>query len=147
MELLKALGVDSTWWIHLACFMTAYLALSQLVFGPYMRAFQERERRTVGNQEDAVRLIGEAEQLTGEFDQKAKAINGEIKRIYDQRRAEALQEYDRAVQSARDEAGAILAKARERIATELQNARRQLLTEAPGIASAISTKLAGKELN
>lgn len=147
MELLKALGVNSTWPIHLVCFLVAYLSLSRLVFRPYMAALQERERRTVGNQEDAVRLIEEAHELSGVYEQKAKAINGQIKSIYDERRAEALREYDRAVQSARDEAASILTAARERIVSEVQAARRQLTSEAPSVAAAISTKLAGKELN
>ena len=64
MELLKSLGIDSTLWSHLACFIVAYLALSTLVFRPYLRAFQERERRTVGSEEDAIRLIEEARELS-----------------------------------------------------------------------------------
>ena len=147
MELLKSLGIDSTLWIHLACFVVAYLALSTLVFRPYLRAYQERERRTLGNEEDAVRLIEEAHQLAETYETRAKALNAQMKSVYDERRAAASKENERAIGAARDEANSILASARERIATEIENARRALSADVGPLASAIATKLAGKELH
>ena len=146
MELLKSLGIDSTLWSHLACFLVAYLALSTLVFRPYLRAFQEREKRTLGNEEDAVRLIAEAHELSQAYALRAKAMNAQIKEIYEAHRTEAAREFERAVGEARAEAGAVLAAARERIGGEILAVRRALLADMPTVSAAISTKLAGKEL-
>ncbi|MEK7354988.1 MAG: hypothetical protein AAB250_00965, partial [Bdellovibrionota bacterium] len=75
MEILRSLGVDGTLWIHMACFLVSYVALTQLILKPYMAALRERETRTVGNEEHAVRLVEEANQLNSEYEQKARAIN------------------------------------------------------------------------
>ena len=98
MELLKSLGVNSTLWYQLACFIVSYLALSNLILKPYMAALHERENRTVGGEETAIRLIEEASHLHAELEQKARAIHASVKHVYDSSRTEAMAEYDRTIQ-------------------------------------------------
>lgn len=146
MEIIKSLGVDSTLWVQLVCFLVSYLALSNFLFKPYMRALEERQKRTVGGEELAARLSGEASELHGEYEQKARALNAQIKGFYDQSRTEATKEFETIVKTARDESGSLVQSAREKISTEVQKARVGLSAEVPAVSTAIASKLAGKEL-
>ncbi len=146
-NLLAALGVNETFWIHLGCFLVSYVALTQLVFKPYLRAFAEREKRTVGNEETAVRLVQEASDLHGQYEQKAKAINSQIKAAFDSSRSDAQRDYDKLIQSTRGEVGELLKRSRESLARELQNARKAIITDIPAVSQAIASKLAGKDLS
>ncbi len=147
MEIFRSLGVDSTLWLHLACFLVSYVALTQLILKPYMTALNEREKRTVGNEEQAVRLVEEANQLHSEYEQKARAINSQIKGSYDESRTAATREYDRLVQAAREESQKHLEGARVEIGREVQTARKTLSNEVPAVAAAMASKLAGKEIS
>lgn len=148
MEILKTLGVDGLHLlIQLVCFLVSYLALSNLVLKPYSAALRERENRTVGNEELAVRLDHEANELYSEYEQKARAVNFEVKKAYDEARAAAMKEYERVVQTARQEAQETLASARQKIANEIQSARKVLSAEVPAVGSAIASKLAGKDIS
>lgn len=147
MELLRSLGVNSTFWLHVACFVVSYLALTQLVFKPYSKALNEREKRTVGNEETATRLIQEASDLQGQYEQRAKQVNSQIKGAFDASRTEAMKEYDKLVQNSRDEAQKLLEESRAALATQIQNARKALSAEIPSVSVAIASRLAGKDLS
>jgi F-type H+-transporting ATPase subunit b len=147
MEILRMLGVDGTLWIHLACFLVSYVTFSKLILKPYMAALNEREKRTVGNEEHALRLVEEANQLGSEYEQKARAINSQIKGAYDESRTAAMREYDRLVQSAREESQKLLESARADIGREVQSARKTLSGEVPAVAAAMASKLAGKDIS
>ena len=146
MEILSSLGVDSTFWIQLVCWIISYLALSQLVFKPYMRALHEREKRTFGNEEHAARLIQESHDLQGQYEQRAKNVNAEIKNAFDASRSEAMKEYDKLVQAARDQAQRTLEQSRTTLSQQIQTARQQLSAEIPAVSAAIASRLAGKEI-
>ena len=147
MQILTSLGIDHTLWIQLACFIVSYLAIANLIMKPYMAALKERELRTLGGEENAVRLIEEANQLGADYEQKARAINNEIKGFYDRSRHEAMAEQETLVQSARTEATGTLDTAREKISSEIQAARKTLSAEVPAVGAAIASKLAGKEIS
>lgn len=147
MEILSALGVDATLAIHLVCFLVSYVALSHLIFKPYLSAYEEREARTVGNEEHAVRLIQEASDLQGQYEKKAKAINAQIKGAFDASRAEALKQYETLVQGAREEAQKLIEASRAHLSKEIQAAHAALSGEIPAVSSAIASKLAGKDLS
>jgi F-type H+-transporting ATPase subunit b len=146
MDILTSLGINSTLWIQLGCFLISYVSFSQLVLKPYMAALSEREKRTVGNEEIAVRLVEEAADLHAEYEQKARNISAEIKGFYDEHRNNALKESDRILADAREEAGKILSQSRGQIALQIEAARRTLSAEIPAISGAIASKLAGKDI-
>jgi F0F1-type ATP synthase membrane subunit b/b' len=147
MEILTALGVDWTLFIHIVCFAISYFFLSTFVLKPYMKALHEREKRTIGNEEAAIRLIGDANQLQETYEQKAKAINAQIKGHYDQSRAEAMKQYDEMVEKARLDAASLLQASQQQIGKEIDSARTKLSAEIPAVSAAIASKLAGKEIS
>ncbi|RYZ77475.1 MAG: hypothetical protein EOP05_01655 [Proteobacteria bacterium] len=147
MQIFTSLGVDSTIVIHLICFLISYVALTQLILKPYMKALAEREKRTVGGEELAVRLVEEANDLQGQYEVKARQINSQITSLYNHSRTTAQKESEVLVDAARKEASSLLETARTQISTEVQTARKTLSTEIPAVGSAIASKLAGKDLS
>jgi F0F1-type ATP synthase membrane subunit b/b' len=146
MEILRSLGVNETLWIQLACFLVSYAAFSQLILKPYLAAMKEREKRTVGNENLATRLLEEAEGLTAQYEQKARAINNEMKAAYDMSRQKATKQAESVMAGARNEATQLLDAARGKITTEIQSARQTLSSEIPAIGAVIATKLSGKDM-
>jgi F0F1-type ATP synthase membrane subunit b/b' len=147
MELLKSLGVDSTLWIQLVCFLVSYLAFSNLILKPYAAALAEREKRTIGSEEAAVRLLENATDLESEYEVKARSLHSKIKSVYDQSRSEAGKECDRRTQLARAEATEALERSRAEISNQIVAARKALSSEVPAIGAVIASKLAGKEIS
>ena len=146
-EILRSVGVDSTIWAHLACFMVSYVFLYFLVFKPYLRALREREARTTGSEETTTRLIDETKELHVELERRMRAANAELRKSYDKARSEALHRQDEILQKARAESQAVLEQARNLIAGEIRSARQKLSAEVPVLASAVASKLVGKELS
>jgi len=114
---------------------------------PYLAALSEREKRTVGGEELAVRLVEEANDLQDRYESKAREINAQVKGLYDQSRTAAQKQSDQVVDSARKEASTLLDQARTVITSEIQTARKTLSAEVPAVGSAIASKLAGKDLS
>jgi F-type H+-transporting ATPase subunit b len=147
MEILRSLGVDWTLFIHVFCFGISFLFLSNLIMKPYMRAMHEREKRTVGSEEAAARIIEEANSLQEQFEKKAKELNSEIKSFFDKSRTEAMSQYDQMVSQAKTDASVVLKTAQTEIENQIGATRKALNAEVPGVAAAIATKLAGKEIS
>ena len=147
LSLLNALGVNQTIWIQLACFLVSYIALTQLIFKPYMKAYHERENRTVGSEESAIRIIEEAQTLTGSYEKKARELNSEMKQLYDLKRSEAMKDYEALIRLARENSSLAIESARAKIKTEVDLARKKLATEIPAVSSAIASRLVGKDLS
>ena len=146
-SLISALGVNETIWVQLGCFLVSYIALTQLVFKPYLKAYHERENRTVGGEETAVRIIEEAQELTGSYEKKAREINSDIKHAYELKRTEAMKTYEAMLAEARVNSSALIETAREKVKTEVEAARKKLVAEIPAVSSAIASRLAGKDLS
>ena len=147
MEIFKQLGVDSTLWIHLACFLISYFALYFLILKPYMAAFIEREKRTVGSEEAAVRLVGEASELQNQYALKSRELNSQMKSFYDEARAFAQKQSESVIGDARNQAAQLLKQNRDQIAGEVAKSQRSLQSEIPSVGAAIASKLAGKDLS
>ncbi len=147
MEIFRQLGVDSTLWIHLACFLISYIVLMQLILKPYMAAYVERDKRTVGDEQVAVRLSEEANELQTQLGHIARDLNTKMKAFYEEARTAAQKQSDVIVGEARLETAAHLKENRALIATEISNAQKTLAADIPAVGSAIASKLAGKDLS
>jgi len=147
VEILRQLGVDSTLWVHLACFLVSYFALYFLILKPYLAAFIEREKRTVGSEEAAVRLVEEANDLQTQLALKSRELNAQMKAFYDEARATAQKQSDEIVGRARTQAAALLQQNRDQISSEVAKAQKTLQAEIPSVGAAIASKLAGKDLS
>lgn len=147
VSLLRSLGVNSTIWFQLGCFFVAYLAVTELVFKPYLRAYEERQKRTVGGEETAAKTVEEIGVLQNQYESKVRALNAEIKGIYDTSRGEAQKRYDETMSAARKQADAALESTRAQITTQVEAAEHALKSEVPALGNAIASRLAGKDLS
>ena len=143
--ILAQLKIDSTIWIQLGGFIVTYIILSELMFKPYYKAHNERVDRTIGDQDSAVRILQDSEDLYGQYETEARKLNVKHKEIYDLSRTEAVREFDRIVNSARSSAQRETVQLKERITKEVNSAKAELKSEIPKISSAIAVKLLGGE--
>ena len=147
MEILASIGLDSTVFIQIAIFLVTYLFLSNFAFKPYFKAFEERKKRTVGNQKLAEEFTEQSMSLELEYESKAREINFKQKGLFDESRSKALHEYDEIVNAARSKAQALLQENRDMISGELAKAKQEVQKEIPQISATIATKLLGKDIS
>lgn len=143
MELLKTLGIDGSVAFQFGIFLVVYLFLSNVLFKPYLKAFNKRKEQTVGKTDTAERYIAETQDLESEYETKAREINQQFKVIYDESRTLALKEHDRLVAEARSKAKSLTEKAQTEITSQMQAAQKELKSQVPAIAKTISAQVIG----
>lgn len=144
MGLLSALGINSLAIVQFGIFVLIFVFLTVYVFGPYLKAAEERQNRTKGGEELAEEFQGKTIDLQARYEQQARDINGRIQDVFQKNRAEALVEYDRVVGQARKEAGELVEKNRQAISRAVDAAAAELKSQTPQMALAITNKLLGK---
>ena len=143
--ILTQLGVNSTFFIQLGIFMVVFVFTWKVAFSPYYRAFEAREARTTGSEEAANDLLKQTEALEKEYQEKARALNLEIKRVYDAQRKIAVKEQERLLAEARDEAKNYITDAREKIQSEYNRAREELFAQTDSIGQTMAAQLTTQE--
>lgn len=144
MKILEDLGINSTLFVQLILFLVAFFALSKLLFRPYLLVFHEREKKTVGDENQALRLIQDTDKIKEEYEQKARSLNLEFKTIFDQKRNDALKEHDEIVNQSRKEASQKILETQSLINEQIDVAKNKLEAEVPLISDAIIDKLIDK---
>lgn len=147
MEILSALGVNGTIGIQLVVFLFVYIVFVQLVFGPYYKAFLERQSRTVGNTDEAERLLSKTQKLEAEYQTKAREIAQDIRAVYERTKSEALSAQEKIISSAREQAKIVTEQTRRTLQTEIQAMQSDLRREAPAVSQAITSKLLGQDVS
>lgn len=147
MELFTALGINSTLFIQIGVFLVTFVFLKYVLFDAYFAAFQERDKKTVGQVDQAEKYIAETQALEQRFSDQARKINEEYKTIYDRTRSEAMKLYEERVHSARTLAKNEVESAREKIAQHAEAAKNEIKSELPQISELISSRLLGKDLH
>lgn len=145
MELLSALGLNSTIVPQFLVFMVAYIALTQLAFKPYLKAFNSRKEATEGNQETAEQILLESQKIQTQYEVRARELNVKIKDIFESAQKEASKIQEEFLQTARADADVLVKKNREVIRSRIGQAREDLRKHVPELSKAISDRLLGKE--
>ena len=146
-NLLQVLKLDATILPQFLSFLVAYIALSRLVFMPYMKAFDLRRDATVGGKEVADQLILETQKIHFHYETKAREINTEIKTIFDSARKEATKRQEELLRSAREEAEVEMKKSRDEISKSVSKTREELKKQIPELSQTITNRLLGKEVH
>jgi F0F1-type ATP synthase membrane subunit b/b' len=146
MELIETLGLDSTIALQFGIFIIVYLFLSQVLFKPYMAAFDERQEQTIGKTDTAERFIAEAQNLEQEYATKAQEINRKFKLIYDESRSQAMKEHDRLVNEAREKAKVLTEQSRKKISEQAVAAQADLAKQIPELSKTIAVQVLGGTL-
>ena len=137
-------GASSFWWT-LLIFGVSLPFLWKLVFGPLMRAMEERELAVRKAAEDAERARLETEEMRAAMQQELEAARLEAsKRLEEVKRIAAQREQELLAQ-AKAEAEKERQRARAEIETALQSARQELRTEAARLALDVAERVLGRE--
>jgi len=127
-------------------FVLLWLILNKVLFQPYLRLLDERERKTAGAQHDSTELEHEGARLRAQYEQKiAQALSaaaGERERLLQA----AREEREKILAQARHEAEQILTLRRREITTALESERRIAAAEAATIGAEIASKVLGRKV-
>lgn len=144
LGILTSLGINESVWPLMGLFLIALLALSNLVFKPYLAAYTERENRTAGGESTADQYLQEARELQAEYEAKAKELNREMRTIFDQIKAQALKDQEARLLTAHQQFEDNVKKSREKVDVEYRNAQESLSSEVPTLSREIVAKLLGR---
>lgn len=147
MEMLDSLGLNHTAFFQFAIFAVTFFVLTFGLFNPFAKALEERQERTKGATAASEELTHQTVELRQQFETKARAINAQIKSIYDENRGLGQKENEKIVSTAREQAQGLIEKARTQVQAQVTEAQRKLKEEVPVVAQAISAKLLSKKAN
>jgi F-type H+-transporting ATPase subunit b len=127
-------------------FVLLWLILSELLFKPYLRVLEERERRTSGARHDSGELEIEGGRLKAEYEQKIAEARSAGTQVRDAIVQEGRQERERLLQQAREEAAVTLETARRDVQTQLERERARLASEVTEVAHDMVSKVLGRRV-
>jgi F-type H+-transporting ATPase subunit b len=127
-------------------FVVLWLIVNKVLFQPYLKLLDERERKTTGAQHDSTELEHEGARLRAQYEERiaqAQSVAaGERERILQS----AREQREKILGQARQEAEQTLAGRRQEIATALVAERRLASAEAAIIAADIASKVLGRKV-
>ncbi|MCL4244053.1 MAG: ATP synthase F0 subunit B [Candidatus Dadabacteria bacterium] len=139
------LSVNYTVFIEVVIFVAAIIILNALVFQPFLKLMDRRDRLTKGTMEEAKDLEARVKSIIEEYEARLADA-----------RAHAQEERTRIVREAQDAATGIVSKAREETSSLIEDAKKKLEAESEAIkqklsgdvellAKDISSKILGRE--
>lgn len=144
-ELQRAAGiqidVDATALVVAVLFLGLMVILKGLLFDPYLKLVEEREKRTAGATTDAADMTAQTAALQAEYDKRMAAARTEAAAIRDEIREEARVREESILSDARHRAAEITGAASKATATELIAARSQMDARAEELSRAIASRI------
>jgi F0F1-type ATP synthase membrane subunit b/b' len=141
LDILIALGINKTVYAQFLIFLTAFLFLKYFIFSPYLAAYEERRKRTVGSAGVAKELQEEIAQLEANFATEARALNSQIKVVFDEKRALAAKESAAVLGAAQKAGQEKLALGKKEIQDAYVGAKDQLKSFVPELGQTIKQRL------
>lgn len=141
LNIIAALGINSSLWYQLAIFVVTFFMLRQFVFLPYFVAYQGRQGQIRGDHTKAEQIFAQTRELETHYQRKARGLTAEIKAIYNNAKQDAVKEQERIQVLATQKAKNRLEASRARIQEEYIRAREELAKQAPEFGHAISLRL------
>ena len=136
--------LNATFFLQLAIFFVLLGWLTPTLFQPFLKLFEERERRIVGAAEEAKRLSGSADERAALIEAKTRDAQTDARRVLADLRAKALEKEAEIVQQARAKAAERLEEARSDLFEAAEDARRALKEQAKGLSGDIAQKILGR---
>ncbi len=141
VDILVALGVNKTVFTQFVIFIFAFLFLKYFIFSPYLAAYEERRKRTVGVSGVAKELQQEIDQLEGQFAKEARALNDQIKVVFEEKRVIAQKQTNEVIGAAQKSAQEKLAVGKKETERDYATAKEQLKTFVPDLGQTIQKRL------
>ena len=141
LDILISLGVNQTVFAQFVVFLVAFIFLKYFIFSPYLRAYEERRKRTVGSAGVARELQEQIAQLESDFSKKAKALNEQIKNVFEEKRQKANKETATVVSLAQKAAQEKMTVGKKEVQQAYDEAKDQLRNLAPDLGQTIKQRL------
>jgi F0F1-type ATP synthase membrane subunit b/b' len=141
LKILISLGLNETVYPQFAIFILTFIFLKVLIFKPYLNAYLERRKRTVGSQDVAKEILADIAAREAQYSKEAKDINSKIKVIFDEKRTLAQKESTAILTEAQTQAQEKLAKGKKELGDTYAKAREQIKTYIPDLGQTIKQRL------
>lgn len=141
INILVSLGVDKTVFYQMGIFLLAFTFLKYFIFNPYLAAYIERRKRTVGHADVAKDLKAEIDALEAQYSTEAKAQNEKIKELFAEKRSAGAKEATKIVEAGHANAQKTLAEGKKSIDSAFSQAREEMKTFVPSIGDAMVERL------
>jgi F-type H+-transporting ATPase subunit b len=138
--------IDFTAVYQIVLFLVLWAILDRVLFRPYLRLLDERERRTGGARAEIADLQTKAERLRAQYQEKISVAEAEARAAREAILTDAREQRDAIVGSARQEAARILETVRADIAKQMQTERQLAASEASAVARDMARKVLGRDV-
>jgi F-type H+-transporting ATPase subunit b len=137
-------SLDYTVVYQIILFVFLWLVLTPILFRPYLRLIDERERRTAGTQHESADLAREGERLKARYDASIAQAQVAASRAKEAILQEARQQRDQLIGDARDAATRALEQVRQEVQRQLEKEKQLATAEAAVIAEKMVSKILGR---
>jgi len=146
-ETLQQLGINQTVFVQFGLIIILFVLLTKIYFKPFLKLFEQRHNRTIGDTNAAKKLLDEANAKFKEYETKITDARRAAQAEFENNLAEARKEEARLLAAAREE----MKKINQQAAQEVQNQRNKIKEELKGelnlLAKSVSNKLISRELS
>jgi F-type H+-transporting ATPase subunit b len=136
--------LNATLFLQMALFFALLAWLSPMLFDPFLRLFEEREKRIVGAADEAKRLSGSADEAASMIERRTLEAQADARKVLETHRAKAQAKEAEIIGAAREKASVRIDEARSDLFEATEEARRQLRDEAKKLSSDIVEKVLGR---
>jgi F-type H+-transporting ATPase subunit b len=140
------ISLDISVLYQIILYVVLLLILNKILFQPYSHLLQERERSTIGAQQDATALEHEGARLRAEYEEKIAQAQTAGYAAREAILQDGRQQRERILSQARAEAARILAEVRREVTTALERERRLAAAEAAAVAADMVSKVLGRRV-
>jgi F-type H+-transporting ATPase subunit b len=142
-ELLK---IDKTLIIQLIIFIATIFILNSLLFKPFLRLVERREKLTTGRIKEAKELEEKVEHITREYRAKLDEIRAKATEERNDIRREAQAAAEDLIGRTHKEAQALLEEARSKLKLEANEIRERIKPEIEVLAREMSLQILGRKV-
>ena len=143
MEILQQLGANETAFIQFILFIITITFLTTVIFRPYFKAYDIRNKLTKGADQVANETQDEVKKLTQIYSARAREINEKINAVFSESKQGGLKSTSIILEAAKTQVGQTSDGARKDIAAQKQNAAGQIQTIAKDVSDSIIQKITG----
>lgn len=140
------ISLDLSILYQIILFVALWLILNKILFQPYLRLLEERERRTIGAEHDSADLEHEGARLRARYEEKIAQAQTAAYAAKDAILQEARQQREKILGEARAAAASKLEQARREISLALEKEKALAAAEAATVAGEMVSKVLGRKV-
>ncbi|MGH7793882.1 MAG: ATP synthase F0 subunit B [Candidatus Binatia bacterium] len=140
------ISLDISILYQVVLFVILWLILNKILFKPYLKLLEERERRTTGAQQDSSDLEHEGARLRAQYEEKIAQARSAGYAAKEEILQNARLDRENILAEAREEAAQILEGVRRELAIALEEERRLAAAEAAALAAEMASKALGRKV-